>query len=374
MTMLRQYFTIPILLYACSSGEANAQRTNQNTTAQSTDAFGHSVGNERNGLYSHLQVRGFNPVDAGNVRINGLYADLIDRVPPRLSEENVIRVGITALRYPFPAPTGLVDYAINKPADNPQASFDISNGTANGAGIGGTFQFDLPLFGKSVGLNAGVGFRRAERPEGGAHSINFYGATLALRPETNSEILIFSGGNLVRGEEARATLFPAGTDLPPKVPRGTFLGQTWTDRNSNILLHGALIRHSLGVFRLEAGLFNSSRSNATNYSDLLTGVTPDGRAANRIVIASAGTKDEATSGEVRLVRTWLGERYDHQLTLSVRGRDKNRLFGGNRRISLGPSNAAIADFRAKPELMLGAHDVDTVRQRTIGVAYNLRRR
>lgn len=367
-----QYAAISAIFSVCTSGEAIAQRTEQNATAQSTDAFGQSVGNERNGLYSHLQVRGFNPIDAGNVRLNGLYADLIDRAPQRLSEESVVRVGITTLRYAFPAPTGLVDYTLNRPADSPQASVEISNGTSLGSGIGGNFQFDLPLFGNRVGLNAGVGFRQAERPEGGTHSIGSYGAILAFRPTTYSEILLFSGGNLVREQEARVTLFPVGNAIPPQVPRGEFLGQDWTDRNFDVFLHGVMFRHSLGDFRLEAGLFNSVQNFASNYSDLLIGVTADGRAANRIVVASAGTKDESISGEARLVRTWSGDRLDHQLILSVRGRNKDRLFGGSRRISLGPSIVDEPDFRAKPSFALGPQDVDTVRQRTVGLAYNLR--
>ena len=56
-----------------------------------------------------------NPVDAGNVRLEGLYFDQVDRLSSRLSDSNTIRVGPAALRYPFPAPTGLVDYALTQP-------------------------------------------------------------------------------------------------------------------------------------------------------------------------------------------------------------------------------------------------------------------
>ncbi|HKQ15901.1 MAG TPA: hypothetical protein VJT80_20855 [Steroidobacteraceae bacterium] len=39
------------------------------------DAFGTSVGNESIGLYQPFEVRGFSAVDAGNVRLDGLYFD-----------------------------------------------------------------------------------------------------------------------------------------------------------------------------------------------------------------------------------------------------------------------------------------------------------
>src|SRR5688572_12892810 len=87
-----------------------AQRTDENVTAQSDDAFGRSVGNERIGIYNAGNVRGFSPLDAGNVRIEGLYFDQQKDPTSRLVEGSAIRVGIAAQSYPFPSPTGIVDY------------------------------------------------------------------------------------------------------------------------------------------------------------------------------------------------------------------------------------------------------------------------
>ena len=57
----------------CASGEVWAQRTADNAMEAASDAFGTTVGNESIGLYSPGDVRGFNPIQAGNVRIEGLY-------------------------------------------------------------------------------------------------------------------------------------------------------------------------------------------------------------------------------------------------------------------------------------------------------------
>src|SRR5580765_985550 len=96
---------------------AHAQRASDNVTTQSSDAFGRSVGNEKSGLYTVDDVRGFNPDDAGNVRVDGLYFDQIGRVSTRLIDGNAIRVGPASQRYPCPAPTGLVDYSLTQARD-----------------------------------------------------------------------------------------------------------------------------------------------------------------------------------------------------------------------------------------------------------------
>ena len=89
---------------------AMAQRTSENLVTQSADAFGKTIGSEKIGLYNAEDVRGFNPVDAGNVRIEGLYFDHVERVPARIVEGSTVRVGLSAQGVPFPAPTGIVDY------------------------------------------------------------------------------------------------------------------------------------------------------------------------------------------------------------------------------------------------------------------------
>src|SRR5688572_12380615 len=80
---------------------AAAQRTSENAVKAAGDAFGSSVGNERVGLYSAQSARGFNPVTAGNVRIEGMYFDLQAPLAERLFAGSSMRVGLTAQGYPF---------------------------------------------------------------------------------------------------------------------------------------------------------------------------------------------------------------------------------------------------------------------------------
>jgi iron complex outermembrane receptor protein len=353
-----------------------AQRTTQNVTTQSNDAFGRSVGNDRSGLYSSDEVRGFNPVDAGNVRLKGLYIDVVDKIPTRLVDGNTIRVGIAAQRYPFPAPTGLVDFDINEPSDYASQSLQVDNGSNNSTGLGGNLEASLPMVDHTAALFLGVAMRNARRPEGGTHKARGLAASFLLHPNPDAEVLLFGGANLTRSEEARATLFPAGATLPPEIPRGEFLGQPWTGRNSDVTLFGATTKWKLGSLRLEAGLFNSARIYPQNFSDSLIGVRADGSTSNRIIVATAGNRDKALSGEIRLVRDWASGPLAQSVILSVRGRNKDRWFGGGQRIALGPSSAIAADFRPAPAIQMGPMDHDVVRQRTFGIAYSgaLRRR
>lgn len=68
---MRLLVLIPLGL-AVPSAPAFAQRAGENAATQSGDAFGRSIGSDKTGLYSSDDVRGFNPVDAGNVRLEGL--------------------------------------------------------------------------------------------------------------------------------------------------------------------------------------------------------------------------------------------------------------------------------------------------------------
>src|SRR5689334_6854193 len=115
-TSLRSRALFTLVAFVCSSA-ALAQRTDENVTAQSDDAFGRSVGNENIGIYNSDDVRGFSPIDAGNGRIEGLYFDRQTSPADRLISGSAIRVGIASQSYPFPSPTGIVDYDLRRVGD-----------------------------------------------------------------------------------------------------------------------------------------------------------------------------------------------------------------------------------------------------------------
>ena len=132
---------------------ATGSRADENAVRQTGDAFGSTIGREVIGIYNQQSVRGFSPVAAGNVRIDGLYFDPV--IPPdsRLSRTTTIRVGLSALGNPFPAPTGLVDFGFRRPGPKAAASVQV------GADAWGTFNAEIdavvPVSGEfSLGLGA----------------------------------------------------------------------------------------------------------------------------------------------------------------------------------------------------------------------------
>ena len=98
---------LPALLLCAAALPTFAQRADENATTQSDDAFGRSVGNESLGIYNLGDVRGFSPIDAGNVRIEGLYFDRQSDPPQPLVAGSAIRVGIAAQIIPFRRPLAL---------------------------------------------------------------------------------------------------------------------------------------------------------------------------------------------------------------------------------------------------------------------------
>lgn len=94
-----------------------AQRANENTTLLASDAFGAAIGNERIGLYSNFDVRGFSPITAGNIRLEGIYIDRPAEFSERLVSSEAIHVGVSAQNYLFTAPTGVDDFRF-RPAGN----------------------------------------------------------------------------------------------------------------------------------------------------------------------------------------------------------------------------------------------------------------
>ena len=351
---------------------ACAQRASDNVTTQSSDAFGRSVGNEKSGLYTTEDVRGFNPVEAGNVRLEGLYFDQVDRVSSRLVDGSTIRVGPASQRYPFPAPTGLVDYSLTQPRAKTSYSANLDNGSTNALGTGGSFEFKQPFDGERLGLSGGFGFRNVRRTEGGTGIVRTFGGTLAWRPAPGAELLLLAGDFRFRSDEARPTLFLTGTAGPPRLKRGEDLSQAWTGRNSDTWLWGAIGKLPLGGgLSIESGLFYTRRDLHTAFADLYTGVLASAAASGHRIVADAGAFDASLSGETRLVRQWHGGSTSQQLTLSLRGRHKVRRFGGTASFQFGPASLLAPAALPEPAYTIGAKNRDRVDQLTYGAAWSL---
>ncbi len=111
-----------------SSPPESAQAADTDVVRQASDAFGVRIGTESFGLYDEYFARGFSLEAAGNYRLIGLFYVPAATPASPIVETSTMRVGLAALLFDFPAPSGVVDYALRGPAQAPfvelRAGFD----------------------------------------------------------------------------------------------------------------------------------------------------------------------------------------------------------------------------------------------------------
>ena len=192
--MLRNQLSLLLLL---GSAPALAQQTTNNAVTQSEDAFGRAVGTERIGIYSNEEVRGFNPTEAGNNRLEGLYIDQTGIISPRLLDGSTIKVGYAARGTPFPAPTGIVDQRMEKftGVTRANAEFEVDDYS----NVSGAVEAKIALSGDRLGMALGVGFREADQVQMRNGSFRNFVTSLTWLPTKDTEATLFSSGFRGRG-------------------------------------------------------------------------------------------------------------------------------------------------------------------------------
>jgi iron complex outermembrane receptor protein len=346
-------------------GAALAQRTGENAVASAQDAFGTSVGNEKVGLYSPSGARGFSPVQAGNVRINGLYLDYQADLNARLVSGSNVRVGLTAQGYPFPAPTGVADFSLRLPGPDAIASTVVSVGPYLGPGL--EVDAQLPVS-ETLGVAAGVGVNGDELYYGGDRRVVTAAVVARWRPAETLEVVPFWSAQDSRGGEAQPIIFTGGAYLPPRIERRRYFGPAWAQNEAQGYNYGLLASLRAGDWTLRAGGFRSIADSPRTFSPLFLDTSPDGE-ADRVVIAEQARRSASTSGELRLTRELVeGERL-HLVHLMTRGRIQDRRYGGAERFEFGRGRIDEPIAAPEPAFAPGPQTTDQVRQLTAGVGY-----
>ncbi len=347
---------------------ATGARAAENAVRSAGDAFGTSIGRETIGLYNAGNVRGFSPTQAGNVRIDGLYFDQVWGLNPRLRRATSIRVGLSALGSPFPAPTGIVDYAFRKPGDD--AALSVLGALNQWGNAALELDANLPL---ATGLSMAAGAALFDDRYYNATRASFWQFSLAARyaPSDAIEIVPFVARS--EGFDQTGPIFlPAGEGLPPRLPRRFFKGPEWA-RYRGVAFNGGV----LGTWRpgpgweVRAGLFRSLFDDARGFANLITDLGSDGR-GNQLVIADPPVKFASTSGELRLTHTISDGPRTHRLHASLRARAGDRRFDGSDFIDLGPTSIFAPTTVASPPRRFGEQQQDRVRQLIAGIAWEAR--
>jgi iron complex outermembrane receptor protein len=361
--MLRSVSVTAILL--ASAAPAFGQRANENAVASAQDAFGTSVGNERVGLYFPQSARGFSPVQAGNVRINGLYFDYQADLNQRLISGSNVRVGLTAQGYPFPAPTGVADFSLRLPGPEPVASTVVGIGPFGGPRA--EVDAQLPVT-ETLGVAAGVGGNGEELYHGGERRVLNVAAVARWRPAENLEIIPFWSLQDESGGEAQPIIFTDGNFLPPEFERRRYFGPEWAENEGQDVNYGLLATFGFGDWTLRGGAFRSIARDERNFTPLFLNTTPEGE-SDRVVVADQDRRFASTSGELRLTRQLIeGDRL-HQVHLMTRGRLQNRRYGGGQSFDFGPGRIDEPIVAPEPDFTLGPQTADEVRQLTFGLGY-----
>ena len=362
--------TASIALSALAAAPAFAQRTDDDAVGEAEDAFGLSIGGEQIGIYSPDNVRGFSPVVAGNLRIDGLYFDQQAFMTDRLVEARSVHVGISALGYPFPAPTGIGDFRLRRPGSRALASVAFNYGPFGG--VDTTFDAQLPLVSSRLGLIAGAGRHHGVFENGATPNTESYGVSLLYKPSENFSIQPFYGRIEVGDEENGPLIFVNGDFLPQRFERPRYFGQDWAVLNGTFQNVGAITRARFGGFDLALGTFRSTQYFDSDFADLLFDTDEEGHVGRRVIVADNDDRAGSTSGEARVSRAIADGPRRHIVHLSARGRSLKRRYGGSAIIELGESVAGAEDDRPEPDLHFGEKSRDEVRQRTFGAGYELR--
>ncbi len=352
-------------LAIASATPALAQRANENPVEAAGDAFGTSVGNERVGIYFPQSARGFSPVQAGNVRINGLYFDYQTDLNSRLISGSNVRVGLTAQGYPFPAPTGVADFSLRLPGSEAVASTVLGIGPFGGPRL--EVDAQLPLT-ATLGVAAGVGVNREAQYYGGHKRVLTAAAAVRWRPAEKLEVIPFWSMQDTSGDEGQPIVFTAGAYLPPPIERRRYFGPEWAQNESRGFNYGLLSTFASGDWTLRGGAFRSVSHQLRNFNVLFLNTSPDGE-ADREVIYEEGRRSASTSGELRLTRQLSEGNRLHFVHLMTRGRMLDRRIGGSQRFSFGRGRIDEPILAPEPNFTPGPQTTDRVRQVTAGLGY-----
>jgi iron complex outermembrane receptor protein len=354
-----------ILVLCLVSSSAFAQRADDNAIADAEDAFGSNDGGEDLGLYGPFDVRGFSPIDAGNVRVEGIFIDRQADLNPRLIEGNRIRVGPSAATYAFPAPSGIVDYRLRTPGMEAAISAVAQVNSFGGALV--DVDASLPVR-PDLSVGVGVSQNHSEYASGNNADISHLAAIAHWRPAAATEAKLFWSRTRIVDEDIFPIVIGNGSSVPTRIKRRRFLGQHWADVETERFNYGVIAKTNLAGFVVRGGVFRSVNEVLEGHNIFLQ-AGPLGQVSTRTASAFPGRRAASTSGELGLAREFATGALRHRLQLIARGRAQDRRFGGTQRLRLSDAPFGTPAFIQRPVFSFSPQSRDEVRQWSFGIGY-----
>jgi iron complex outermembrane recepter protein len=364
------------ILAAFQVTAARAQHASDNPINSADDAFGLTLGLESVGIYNPGSVRGFSPISAGNVRIDGMYFDLQGAPSNRVVEGSTIHVGVSEIGYPFPAPTGIADYNLrNVGGDTPTGTIIANVGPFDAWGI--SIDGSVPLVGKELVLPIGASTQVSTQSseDGGYYPgltsrVTSVGATPQWTPNSKMTVRVLIDWQGTTEAKTLPEFFTAGDFLPPTISKG-YVAQNWAKGQNVTTNFGGLVTAQLAdEWLLRAGVFRSANDSNVSFADLYTGVQPNGQ-SEQVVVGFPDQNTSSTSGEVRLTGTFIAGDWRQQLIFMTRGRETTSRYGGEDAIDIGPAAISTILQVAEPDFAYSARAIDDAELWSMGAAYRV---
>ena len=357
----------PALFVLLVGLRARADHASDNVIIVAEDAFGLTLGTETIGLYDQNQVRGFSPQIAGNARIDGLYFDQQAPLSNRTLEGSTIRVGISALGYPFPAPTGIVDYDLRHAGDKPALTAVADLGPFNSRGL--DLDGQLPIAALNLRVPVGVSYRINAGLPDYTQQIVSVGVAPQWTPTQGLALRAFWDWQRISRDRVAPLFFMGTSSLPPQTP-ASYLGQDWATGKSFHENYGATAKAELGPrWSLRAGIFRSVNDSPIGYADLFANTQPSGTSDHQL-IGYPDQRTSSTSGDVQLVGRFGEGVWRHEVVLSLRGRDVLARYDGADVQDIGTALIGLGVQVPRPNFTYGPLTRDDNQLWAAGVAYH----
>ncbi|MCB2046801.1 MAG: TonB-dependent receptor [Novosphingobium sp.] len=325
---------------------AHAQIAKDDVLAESDDAFGTTVGLESTGIYTDRDTRGFSPLDAGNVRIDGIYFDQASFLTNKLRQTTAIRVGFGAVETPFVAPTGVVDHRLRPFPKDMGGSLSYTRYYYGGAFYEGEFR--VPVVKDRIAISGGYGYSEFGQSDG-AQSVS-WGVTLKANIRVGRfELAPFYGGGKFTRNDAKVIALVSDGYLPEVTPTNKYLGQDWARGAHDHGNYGATLKGSItDHLYFRGGLFHSLANKKKSFSEIYRIQADDGRSLH-YVLADPPQQVNSTSGEGLFVLHYRNDRTQHRFYAGYRARDRVTETDGSDFINLGSAIFGQYDRIAKPD-------------------------
>ncbi|HUO96518.1 MAG TPA: hypothetical protein VMT92_09830 [Steroidobacteraceae bacterium] len=365
------------------AGSALAQHAQDNAVTAAEDAFGLSVGNQSIGLYSMSDARGFNPQQAGNLRIEGLYFDNTSSYVGNCTERaTVMRVGITAQTYSFPSPTGIADLRLHIPTGQVGYSALLTRGPYDAAQA--HLEAETPLGGELAGsVCADYGHNFTPDQAHKTENIGL-GAALRWRPFEHTEVVPF-WSNMTGGQhEVVPVVYTDGLLPPPLFDIRRLAAQSFTSYGWRTTAMGVVVHQSFGSqWNLSAGLFRAREQDRQSFVEEYLWLLPAPplcppscptlpRPVYHVLDVLPDFSSSSTSGELRLVRRFGGDTHTRKLDLSIRGRSSDHAYGGDSLLDYGWASFDSPPAELPVSFATGPANIDETRQIDAGAVYEER--